>query len=236
VLKATHRQKSMMRFTSLFHHLSLFHSALVIVLCSSLTVFGTPQISQALPSSLDFEFLDCQEGDTNLKIKMNRFSPSASSIYMDGFVPRATAPSSFGPNGFGFYGEFADWVETPEYISLPVPVTFGNDNRPEPIAATYAPRMGTNSTILDLRLYKQTGDRYKVVLVTSFGNTSGFSSKTLNSCQVKNLAFIKKVLPDQSKSAIVCAITVEALPAFTTLNPNWKNGNFATVQGDRKCQ
>jgi hypothetical protein len=225
-----------MRFTSLFHPLSFGQRALAIVLCSSLTVLGTPQVSQAVPSSLDFEFLDCQEGDTNLKIKMNRFSPSASSIYMDGAALRSTTPNGFGPNGFGLYGEFADWVETPEYISLPVPVIFGNNNRPEPIAATYAPRMGTNSTILDLRLYKQTDDRYKVVLVTSFGNTSGFSSKTLNSCQVKNLAFIKKILPDRSKSAIVCAITVEALPAFTALDQNWKNGNFATVQGDRKCQ
>jgi hypothetical protein len=211
-------------------------SALAIALCSSLTVLGIPQVSQAVPSSLDFEFLDCQEGGTNLKIKMNRFSPSASSIYMDGAALRSTTPNGFGPNGFGFYGEFADWVETPEYISLPVPATFGDNNRPEPIAATYAPRMGTDANILDLRLYKQTGDRYKVILVTSFGNTTGLSSRTLNNCQVKNLSLIKKILPDRSKSAIVCNITAEIPPTFTVLDENWKNGNFSTIRADRKCQ
>jgi hypothetical protein len=204
-------------------------SALAIALFSSLTILGTPQASQAIPP-LDFEFLDCQEGNANLKIKMNRFSPSASSIYMNGY-----ATKGFTPNGFGFYGQFADWVETPEYISLPVPADFGN-NRRDPIATTYVPRMGPDSNILDLRLYKQPGDRYKVILITSFGSTAGFSSQTLNSCQVKNLSFVKKVLPDRSKSAIVCTITVEAPPAFTALDQNWKNGNSATVRAGRKCQ
>jgi hypothetical protein len=219
----------MMQFTSLFHQLSFRQSALAIALFSSLTILGTPQSSQA--RSLDFEFLDCQEGDANLKIKMNRLSPSASSIYMDGSVPKG-----IGPNGFGFQGEFADWVETPEYISLPVPPpSFGN-NRPEPIAQTYEPRRGGNGNIIDLRLYKQTGDRYKVILVKSSVETSNLSSQTLNNCQVKNLSLIKKILPDRSKSALVCNITVASPPPFTVLNENWKRSNSATVEADRKCQ
>jgi hypothetical protein len=204
-------------------------SALAIALFSSLTILGNPQASQARPS-LDFEFLDCQEGDANLKIKMNRLSPSASSIYMDGYVTKGITPS-----GFGFYGEFADWVETPEYISLPVPANFGKDGR-EAIAEIYAPKGGGSGYILDLRLYKQTGDRYKVILVTSFGYVADFSSQTLNNCQVKNLSLIKKILPDRSKSAMVCNITVPAPPSFTVLDNKWKNGNSATVRADRKCQ
>jgi hypothetical protein len=202
-------------------------STLAIVLFSSLTILGTPQSSQALP--LDFEFLDCQEGDANLKIKMNQRRPGVSSIYMDGYTGGIT------PRGFGFHGEFADWVETPEYISLPVPADFGR-NRPDPIAEIYEPRWGGNGSILDLRLYKQTGDRYKVILVTSYGNGDGFSSQTLNNCQVKNLSLIKKILPDRSKSALVCNITVPAPPPFTVLDDKWKNSNSATVKADRKCQ
>jgi hypothetical protein len=216
-----------MQFTSLFHQLSFRQSALAIALFSSLTILGTPQSSQA--RSLDFEFLDCQEGDANLKIKMNQLRPGVNSIYMDGYT------RGFGPRGFGLHGEFSDWVETPEYISLPVPADFGR-NRPDPIAEIYEPRWGGNGSILDLRLYKQTGDRYKVIVVTSYGNENGLSSQTLNNCQVKNLSLIKKILPDRSKSALVCNITVASPPPFTVLNENWKRSNSATVEADRKCQ